>query len=59
LLIGMALAAWQAPAMFGVFCGTLKQPSLLSWQTVLAFVPLMAALASLVWILVAVASGED
>jgi hypothetical protein len=59
LLIGMALAASQAPAMFGVFFATLKQPSLLNWQTVLAFAPLMAALASLVWMLVAVASGED
>jgi hypothetical protein len=59
LLIGMALAVLQAPAMFGVFFATLKQPSLLNWQTVVGFAPLMAALASLVWILVAVASGED
>jgi hypothetical protein len=58
-LIGMALATWQSPAMFAAFCGSLRQPSLLSWQTVLGFVPLMAALASLVWILVTVASGED
>ena len=59
LLIGMGLATWQSPAMFAAFCGSLRQPSLLSWQTVLGFAPLMAALASLVWILVAVASGED
>jgi hypothetical protein len=59
LLIGMALATWQSPAMVVAFCGSLRQPSLLSWQTVLGFAPLMAALASLVWILVAVASGED
>ena len=59
LLIGMALTAWQLPVMFTVISGTLKQPSLLTWQTVLGFVPLMAGLASLLWGLIAVASGED
>jgi hypothetical protein len=59
LLIGMGLAAWWSPEMFGLICGTWKQPSALSWQTVLGFAPLIAALASLGWVLVAVASGED
>jgi hypothetical protein len=59
LLIGMALIAWRSPEILAVISGTWKQPSFLTWQTVLVFAPLMAALASLVWALVTVASGED
>ena len=59
LLIGVALAAWQSPVMFVFFSAPLNLPSLLHWQTLLGFLPLLAALASLVWGLFAVANDED
>ena len=59
LLICVGLVAWQAPLLFAAFCGVVKQPSTLNWQTILALVPLTVALTSLVWILVTVATNED
>ena len=59
LLIGVGLTAWQSPAIFAVFSGSLNLPSLLHWQTFVGFVPLLAALGSLVWVLFAVANEED
>ena len=59
LLICVGLVAWQAPLLFAAFCGVMKHPSLLNWQTILAIVPLVVALTSLGWILVAVATSED
>ena len=58
LLIGVGLVAWQSPAMFAIFSGLFK-PSVLNWQTVFGLVPLLAALASLVWVVFALANEED
>jgi hypothetical protein len=59
MLLGVGLAAWQSPAMFAIFSGSLNLPSLLHWQTVVGLVPLLAALGSLVWVVFAVANEED
>ena len=59
VLIGMSLAAWQSPALIGIFGGVREPSLLLHWQTVLGFVPLLAALGSLVWVVVKLATEED
>lgn len=59
LFIGVGLAVWQSPALFAAFNGALNARSLLHWQTLLGFVPLLTVIASLTWTLFAVASEED
>jgi len=59
LLIGVGLAAWQSPAWFAIVCGALKQPALPYWQSVLGVMPMLAAFASLIWVVFALANEED
>jgi hypothetical protein len=59
LLIGVGVAAWQSPAFIAIFGSAMRPSSLLHWQTVLGFVPLLAALGSLVWVVFKLALEED
>ncbi|MEI9866619.1 MAG: hypothetical protein WDN00_19120 [Limisphaerales bacterium] len=59
MLIGTVLVVWQLPAAIAVFNTMPKHWSALHWQTLVAFVPLLAALASLGWVAFAVTNEED
>ena len=59
VLIGVGLAAWQAPALFAVFDGALQPATLLHRQALFGFVALFAALGSLVWVGFKLANEED
>jgi hypothetical protein len=48
--------AWQLPAVFNTLP---KQWSAFQWQTLITFVPLLAALASLSWVVFAVTNEEE
>ena len=58
MLIGAILVLWQLPAIFAIFSTMPKHLSAFQWQTLVAFVPLLAALGSLIWVVFAVASEE-
>jgi uncharacterized membrane protein YcjF (UPF0283 family) len=59
MLIGAVLVLWQLPAAIAIFSAMPKQWSAFQWQTLIAFVPLLAALASLGWVVFAVANEEE
>jgi hypothetical protein len=59
MLIGAALVVWQLPGAIAVFSTMPKQWSAFQWQTLIAFVPMLAALASLGWVVFAVTNEED
>jgi uncharacterized membrane protein YcjF (UPF0283 family) len=59
MLIGAVLVLWQLPAAFAIFSTMPKHWSAFQWPTLVAFVPLLAALASLGWMAFAVANEED
>jgi hypothetical protein len=59
LLLGVGLAAWQSPALYAMVCGALQRPALPHWQSVLVVMPILAAFASLVWVVLALANEED
>jgi uncharacterized membrane protein YcjF (UPF0283 family) len=59
MLIGAVLILWQLPATFAIFSTMPKHWSAFPWQTLVAFVPLLAALASFSWMAFAVANEEE
>jgi hypothetical protein len=59
MLIGAVLVLWQLPTAFAIFSTMPKQWSAFHWQMLFAFVPLLAALASLGWVVFAVANEEE
>jgi hypothetical protein len=59
MLIGAVLAAWQLPSAIAMVGTMPKQWSAFHWQTLFAFVPLLAALASLGWVAFAVTDEEE
>ena len=59
MLIGAVLVLWQLPAAFAIYSTMPKQWSAFQWQTLIALVPLLAALASLGWVVFAVANEEE
>lgn len=58
MLIGAVLVVWQLPAAIATFGILPRQWSAFQWQTLIAFVPLLAAMASLGWV-VFVVTNED
>jgi len=56
VLIGSVFVAWQLPAAFNTLP---KQWSAFQWQTLITFVPLLTALASLSWVVFAVTNEEE
>ncbi len=59
MLIGAVLVMWQLPAAIAVFSTMPKHWSAFQWQTLIAFVPLLAALVSLGWVAFAVTNEEE
>jgi hypothetical protein len=59
MLIGAVLVAWQLPADIAIISTMPKQWSAFRWHMLVAFVPLLVALASLGWGVFAVANEED
>jgi uncharacterized membrane protein YcjF (UPF0283 family) len=59
MLIGAVLVMWQLPAAIAIFNTLPKQWSAFQWQMLIAFIPLLAALASLGWVVFAVTNEED
>ena len=59
MLIGAVLVLWQLPAAYAI-CSTMpKQWAAFQWQTLIALVPLLAALVSFGWVVFAVANEEE
>jgi hypothetical protein len=59
MLIGAVLVAWQLPAAIAIVSTLPKQWSAIRWQNFVACVPLLAALASLGWVVYAVTNEEE
>ncbi|MEJ0088249.1 MAG: hypothetical protein WDM80_00605 [Limisphaerales bacterium] len=59
MLIGAVLVVWQLPAAIAMFSTLPRQWSAFQWQTLIAFVPLLAALVSLGWVAFAVTNEEE
>jgi hypothetical protein len=57
--IGLGLAAWQSSAFLAILGGIYHPSTLLHWHTTLGLVPMLAALASLVWVVFNLALEED
>ena len=59
MLIGAVLVLWQLPAAIAIVGTMPKQWSAFHWQTLFALVPLLAALASFGWVVLAVTNEEE
>jgi hypothetical protein len=59
MLIGAVLVLWQLPTAFAILGTMPKHWSAFQWQTLVTFVPLLAALASFGWMAFAIANEED
>jgi uncharacterized membrane protein YcjF (UPF0283 family) len=59
MLTGAVLVLWQLPAAIATFDAMPKQWTTFQWQTLIALVPLLAALVSLGWVVFAVANEEE
>lgn len=59
LVVGTGLVAWQSSAWIALVLSAVQQPALPHWQSVLSVIPLLAALASLVWVGFTLANEED
>lgn len=58
-LIGAILASWQLPATFVIFSTLPQQWSGFQWQALVTLLPMLAALASLGWVILTLANEEN
>jgi hypothetical protein len=59
MFIGAVLVLWQLPAAIAIVSTMPRQWSAIRWQNCVACVPLLAALASLGWVVFAVTNEEE